>query len=347
MPRMRRTVYRLAPVAILLAGGWISPLAAQRTFQVGAAASSLTPTGTSDHHTGATLTFGWLGGSTSMTEAYLSRYGDADFNTGVRGVTVYGLDSKYFPVEAAGIAPYLSTGIGLFRYTEPGGLLTSPSPQWGFVSTMGLGLGANLTDHLWLAGEGRLRVDNGDRSIEYRLQGSYGFGKLRPMASRPGTVEPFAIGIARLGHGPYTAASPLAGIRFRRDESRHSSIAVDVGVARLDDDRPGAEPVTTWVMMPSAEHGWATSWGRPFLELGPQMLGFIGGTDDGMKVGIHAGGGADIYLSPTIESALLTRVTWFQSSDGRHQFGLQLGIAVGPRLLHDRAGLPEKAARVE
>ena len=95
------------------------------------------------------------------------------------------------------------------------------------------------------------------------------------------------------------------------------------------------------------KHGWATSWGRPFIELGPQMLGFIGGTDDGMKVGIHVGGGADVYLSPAIESALLTRVTWFQSSDGRHQFGLQLGLAIGPRLMHDRASLPEKAARVE
>ena len=346
MSRKRSTIEILMAVLLLAVAG-ATPLAAQRTFQVGAAVSSLTPTGANDHHTGATITLGWLGGSTSMTEAYLSRYGDADFNTGIRGVTVYGLDSKYFPVEAAGIAPYLSTGIGLFRYTQPGGLLTQPSDQWGFVSTMGLGLGANLTDHLWIGGEGRLRVDNGDRSTEVRLQGSYGLGKLRPMASRPGTIEPFAIGIARLGHGPYTAASPLAGIRFRRDESRHSSIGVDVGLARFDDDRPGAERVTTWVMMPSAEHGWATSWGRPFIELGPQMLGFIGGTDDGMKVGIHVGGGADVYLSPAIESALLTRVTWFQSSDGRHQFGLQLGLAIGPRLMHDRASLPEKAARVE
>lgn len=347
MSRMRTNPILLASLPLLLAGISVAPLAAQRTFQVGAALSQLTPTGASDHHTGATLTLGWLGGSTSMTEAYLSRYGDADFNTGVRGVTVYGLNSKYFPVEAAGVAPFLSTGIGLFKYTQPGGLLTSPSEQWGFVSTMGLGLGANLTDHVWLGAEGQLRVDNGDRSTELLVQGNYGFGKLRPMASRPGTIEPFALGIARLGHGPYTAASPLAGIRFRRDESRHSSIAVDVGIARFNDDRPGAERVTTWVMMPSAEHGWGTSWGRPFLELGPQMLGFIGGTDDGMKVGVHVGGGADVYLSPAIESALLTRVTWFQSSDGRHQFGLQLGVAIGPRLMRDRASLPEKAAHVE
>ncbi|HET7041189.1 MAG TPA: hypothetical protein VFI13_04190, partial [Gemmatimonadales bacterium] len=155
------------------------------------------------------------------------------------------------------------------------------------------------------------------------------------------------LGLARLGHGPYTAAAPLAGVRFRRDESRHNSIAVDVGLTRLDDDRAGAPRVTTWVMQPAGEYGWATSWGRPFLEIGPQLLGFVGGTDDGMHVGIHAGGGADIQLGAGAELALLSRVTWFQSADGRHQFGLQLGAAIGPRLLRDRSSLPEKSPSVE
>jgi hypothetical protein len=83
------------------------------------------------------------------------------------------------------------------------------------------------------------------------------------------------------------------------------------------------------------------------VEIGPQMIGFLDGIDDGMKVGIHTGVGADVKLGEAVELALLSRVTWFQSSDGRHQFGLQLGAAIGPRLLRDRSTLPAKAPTVE
>lgn len=331
----------------LVAGVCSTPLTAQRTFNVGVALGQFTPRGGGDHHMGQSLSLGWLATSTSETDAFITRWGDADFGTGTAGITAYGVDSRYYPVEAAGIAPYFTSGVGLFKYRDPGGLLTPPSDQWGFVSTMGLGLGANLGRHFWLGGEGRLRVDNGSPSSEYRLLGSYGFGKMREMHSRPGTIEPFVTGIARLGHGPYQAGTPYAGVRFRRDESRHSSIAVDVGAAGLDHDGTGQGRVTTWMMQPSGEYGWERAWGRPFLELGPQLIGFVGGIDDGMKVGLHTGGGADIRLGASAELALLTRVTWFQSSDGRHQFGLQLGAAIGPRLMRDRSALPEKAPKVE
>lgn len=347
MSRTGRTLMTLTALASLLAGGVVSQLSAQRTFNVGLSVGQLSPQGGGAKHTGETLSLGWLATSTSETDAFLTRWGDADFGTGTNGITTYGVESRYYPVEAGGIAPYFATGIGLFKYTTPGGLLTSPSSQWGFVSTMGLGLGAMVGPHVWIGGEGRLRVDNGDRSSEFRVLGSYGFGKVRTLRSRPGTVEPFVIGLARLGHGPYTAGTPFTGIRFRRDESQHSSVAVDVGVLKLDDDRAGGTRVTTWLMQPAAEHGWATSWGRPFLELGPQLIGFIGGPDDGMRVGIHVGGGADVNLGQSAELALLTRGTWFQSGDGRHQFGLQFGVAVGPRLMRDRSTLPEKAPKVE
>lgn len=347
MSRGQRTLITSIALLSLLLGVIVSPLSAQRTFNVGAALSQLAPRGGGGHHTGETLSLGWLATSTSETDAFIARWGDADFGTGTTGVTTYGIESRYYPVEAAGIAPFFTTGFGAFKYQDPGGLLTQPSTQWGFVSTMGLGLGATLGSHFWVGGQGLLRVDNGGRSTEYRVQGAYGFGKLRPVRSRPGTIEPFVVGVARLGHGPYRAGTPFTGVRFRRDESRHSSVAVDVGVLKLDDTRPGSERVTAWMMQPAAEYGWNTSWGRPFLELGPQMIGFVGGIDDGMKVGIHTGAGTDIHLGETIELALLSRVTWFQSSDGRHQFGLQLGAAIGPRLMRDRSTLPEKAPEVE
>ena len=294
-----------ASLALLscVAGALVRPLAAQRTFNVGVALGRVSPRDGGDTHVGESISLGWLATSTSETDAWLTRWNDADFGTGTAGVTAYGVDSRYYPVEAAGIAPYFTSGIGFFKYRDPGGLLTPPSDQWAFMSSMGLGLGATIGPHLWLGGEGRLRVDNGSPSSEYRLLGSYGFGKLRPMRSRPGTIEPFVLGLARLGHGPYHAGTPYGGIRFRRDESRHSSIAVDVGAAGLDHDGTSQPRTTAWMMQPAGEYGWDAAWGRPFLEFGPQLIGFVGGIDDGMKVGLHAGGGADVRLGRSAELA--------------------------------------------
>ncbi|HWA40336.1 MAG TPA: hypothetical protein VG712_01930 [Gemmatimonadales bacterium] len=336
----RRLTYSSVLLLLLAA----SPLIAQRAFRGGLGVSTLTSRDNDASSTGWTLSLGYLTSSTSETSAFLTRWGNTGFGTGADGVTTFGLETRYFPVESDGIAPYLSQGVGLFKYTVPGRILTQPSEEWGFVSAMGLGLGATLGDHLWIGGEGRLRVDNGLRSTELRVQGVYGVGPLRRARSKPGTIEPFVAGIVRLGHGPYTASSPYAGIRFRRDESRHASIAVDAGAAKLTN---AGEAVTAWMVQPSAEYGWSAPWGRPFIEIGPDLIGFVGGPDDGMRAGLHTGGGVDLRLSEALELALLSRVTWYQSNDGRHQFGLQLGAAIGPRLMRDRSVLPEKAPAVE
>jgi hypothetical protein len=333
-------------LALLLSAGMlVTPLAAQRTFRFGAAVSSLVPDGGADAITGWTAGLGYLPTATSETSLLITRYAGTGFGTDAPDVTTYGIESRYFPVEIVGVAPYFSTGFSLFRYeTDP--LLGDPTTEWAFSSTMGLGLGATLTDRWWLGGEGRLRTDNGERSTEYRLFASYGVGKLRQARSKPGTIEPFIAAIARLGHGPYVAESPYVGVRFRREESRKTSAAVDVGLVSFADP-DGGEDISTWMVQPAAELGWAGPRARPFIAVGPSMLGFVGGPDDGMRVGLHLGGGSDFYLSDKVELALLSRVTWFQSSTGRHQFGLQLGVAVGPRLLRDRSGLPERVAPVE
>jgi hypothetical protein len=321
----------------------LAPATAQRAFRAGLGVSELGPRDGGAHSTGWTATLGYLSTTTSETDLFVTRWGGTGFGTGSDGVTTFGLESRYFPVEVTGVAPYLSNAIGLFKYQVPGGILTDPSEEWSFVSAMGLGLGVNIGDRVWLGGEGRLRMDNGLRSTEYRVIGSYGVGALRESHGRPGTIGPFVQGIARLSHGPYRATSPYAGVRFRRDETRHGSVAVDIGVAKLQ----SFEEVTLWMVQPAAEYGWSTSWGRPFLELGPQMLGFIGGDDDGMRYGLHTGGGVDLNVGDDLEVGLLSRVTWFQSGDGRHQFGLQLGAAIGPRLMRDRSVLPEKAPETD
>ena len=328
---MRSILIRVVGSALLLALPAL-PLHAQRALRFGGAVSHLSPRDAMPAGAGYTASVGWLANSTSETAAFLTRWVGTGLGTPNEDLTAFGVESRYFPVEASGVAPFITTGIGAYRYTTPGGLLTQPATEWGFTSLMGLGLGTTLGDHAWLGAEGRLRMDNGLRSTEYRLQGVYALGPVRVATSTPGGVAPFAVGVARLGHGPYTARSPYAGIRFRRDKGAHASIAVEAGAAGLTSDETGtAERATAWIVQPAAEYGWRTRWGRPFLEIGPQLLGFVGGPDDGMLVGIHTGGGADIHLSPALDLTLLTRVTWFQTGAGRHQFGLQLGTAVGVR----------------
>ncbi len=325
---------------LICAGMYTPPLAAQRVFRFGAGVSSLAPDGGADALTGWTAGLGYLPTTSSETSLLVTRYAGTGFGTDASDVTLYGIESRYFPVEIFGVAPYFSTGFSLFKYeTDP--LLGDPTSEWAFSSTMGLGLGASITDRWWLGGEGRLRSDNDQRSTEYRLFASYGVGKLREARSKPGTIEPFIAAIARLGHGPYQAESPYLGIRFRREESRKTSAAVDVGLVSFADP-DGGEDISTWMIQPAAELGWVGAGGRPFIAIGPSMIGFVGGPDDGMRVGLHLGGGSDFYLSDKVELALLSRVTWFQSSLGKHQFGLQFGVAVGPRLLKDRSGLPER-----
>src|SRR5690349_2933281 len=176
---MRRTLSIVVGLLVALAPFAPRLLEAQRAFRGGVGVSTLTSRDSDESSTGWTLSLGYLTTSTSETSAFLTRWGSTGFGTGADGVTTFEIESRYFPVESEGIAPYLTQGVGLFKYTVPGGILTSPSEEWGFVSAMGLGIGATLSDHLWLGGEGRLRVDNGLRSTELRLQGVYGVGPRR------------------------------------------------------------------------------------------------------------------------------------------------------------------------
>lgn len=327
------------------------PLAAQRTIRLGAEYSGLSTQTSGDQSSGGIgFSVGYLSHPSNETVLTFTRWPDAAFGGSVPGATAFTLDDRWFPVDATGFAPYVITGLGAFRYTEPAGLLTPEQKKWGFSYIAGFGIGTTIGRDWAVSAEGRLRSDDGDRNIEYRLGGSWGFGPEHPSQAVPGTIEPFVAWLGHLNGGaPYRSASPLGGVRFRRDLTEHRAIAVEVGVVGLDPASSAplgtAARTTMYLMQPSYEFGLAPRWGRVYFGIGPMLAGFIEGPDAGLRAGVQAGVGADLFASAKVEAGLLTRFSWFQSAAGADQFGLMVGVTVGPRLHPDRSTLPEKAPK--
>lgn len=325
--------------------------AAQRTIRLGAEYSGLSTQTSGDHSSGGIgLSFGYLSHPSNETVLTFTRWPDATSNGSLAGITAFSLDDRWYPVDATGLAPYVITGLGAFRYTEPAGLLTTEQKKWGFSYIAGFGIGTTIGHDWAVSAEGRLRSDDGDRNIEYRIGGSWGFGKEHPSQAVPGTIEPFLAWLGHLNAGaPYRSASPLGGVRFRRDLTVHRAIAVEVGVVTLDPAATAplgtAARSTMYLMQPSYEFALAPRWGRAYLGIGPMLAGFIEGPDAGLRAGVQAGIGADLFASSKVEAGLLTRFSWFQSAAGADQFGLMIGVTVGPRLHPDRSTLPSVAPK--
>jgi hypothetical protein len=326
----------------------VPSLSAQRALSLGAGWTELSTRTSGDvSSAGPALSLEYLSNPSDATVFTFARWPNASFGGSVPGATALSLENRWYPVDATGVAPFVVTGLGAFRYSEPAGLLTPEQTKWGFSYIAGFGLGTTLGDHFRVSAEGRIRSDDGDRNLEYRATVSYGVGPLRASKAVPGTIEPFVAWLGHLNGGaPYRASSPFGGVRFRRDLTPTRSIGVEIGAVRMD-PAPGqpasaAATSTVYLMQPTYEFGLAPSWGRPYLALGPELAGFIDGPDAGLRGGVQAGLGTDVYLSPTLELGLLTRFSWFQSAAGSSQFGLMLGVALGPRLHADRHDLPSK-----
>jgi hypothetical protein len=345
-----RRARRIAPAAALLILS-ATPLAAQRTIRLGVAYSDLSTLTSGDASSaGPTFSVGYLSHPSNETVLSFTRWPDASFGGSVPGASAFALEDRWYPVDATGFAPYVVNGIGAFRYTEPAGLLTPEQKKWGFSYIAGFGIGTTIARDWAVSVEGRLRSDDGDRNIEYRIGGSWGFGKEHPSQAAPGTIEPF---VAWLGHlnaaAPYRASSPFAGVRFRRDLTAKRAIAVELGAVGMDPSSTApvgtAGRTTMYLMEPSYEFGLAPRWGRPYFGLGPMLAGFVDGPDAGLQAGAQAGIGADLFLSPKVEAGLLTRFSWFQNAAGASQFGLMIGVTIGPRLHPDRTSLPTVAPK--
>src|SRR5690349_7666381 len=99
----------------------VSSVQGQRRFRVGPMLSSISL----EDATGNGHGFSSWGGSVALitgddgeTGLTVARYGDLALNSCARSLTLFALDSYYYPVGARGVAPFASAELGLARVTD-------------------------------------------------------------------------------------------------------------------------------------------------------------------------------------------------------------------------------------
>jgi len=341
---------QLPIVLILLVATHVARVDAQRRFRVGPQVASVSVEngfGDSRSYTGYGGTIALLSGDDNETGLIVSRYGDLSDNACVRRMTLFALNSLYYPVGAQGIAPFASTEIGLARVSEssvPLLFTCTASTPVETTSQIGLafGLGVRVSAGSNVVGlvEGRfLQVPNSFiQGLEARANLSVAFGSARRNEILAGTFGPIVSAWASLS-GPLGARAPLLGVRFRRNTKKSGVLGLQIDYAPLrvteSCTNPGCEPIAI-LFAPGYETSAYPPWGRFYGELGPLIVGFPSeGPDRGMAQGIHGGLGSDI-LSGRVMWNVNTRVLWFQRNGGRNVFALQLGLGLSPRLERSR-----------
>src|SRR2546428_2679204 len=114
---MPRTVLLVAALTLASA----VPLHAQRRFRLGPAVSSMSLqdlSGASHSFTGYGGAVALITGDDGESGLSVARYGELATHSRVRRLTLYALDSYYYPVGTRGIVPFATSQIGRARRTE-------------------------------------------------------------------------------------------------------------------------------------------------------------------------------------------------------------------------------------
>ena len=183
---------RRAPlVAATLCLIGISSAPAQRRFRIGPTYSSLSL----EDRSGSGYSFPSYGGSVALITAdegetglTIARYSNLSTDHGVRRLTLYGLDSYYYPVGARGVvAPFALTTLGLARVTEVDSLClffacnTSTSATSQLALAFGLGVRLNVGSAAVATLAGRFLEVPGSQiqALEAVANASVAFGGVR------------------------------------------------------------------------------------------------------------------------------------------------------------------------
>src|SRR2546427_7270384 len=149
----------LFAAALWLAG--IASAQAQRRIRIGPTYSSLSL----EDQSGSGYSFPSYGGSVALltgdeseTGLTIARYNNLSTDHGIRRLTLYGLDSYYYPVGARGVvAPFALTALGLARVTEIDSLC--------LLSIISCNASASATSQLALAFGLGVRVNVGGAAV--------------------------------------------------------------------------------------------------------------------------------------------------------------------------------------
>ncbi|HTD71650.1 MAG TPA: hypothetical protein VK647_14480 [Gemmatimonadales bacterium] len=338
-----RTTCLFAAAALWLAG--VSSAHAQRRIRLGPTYSSL---GLEDL-SGSSHSFSSFGGSAALITGddaesgiTIARYNDLSTDGRVRRLTLFGLDSYYYPVGARGVvAPFAGTTLGLARVSEarPGCLLlcgdtVSTSSQLALA--FGLGVRLNVGSAAVATLEGRfLQVPGSDiQALEAVANASVALGSLHKGALLAGTLGPVVSAFIPIS-GPLRGRSPFAGVRFRRETKKAGSLGLQIDYAPLEvtagSCAPGCRP-NAILFAPGYEASVRPAWGRVYGEIGLLLAGFYAqGPDRGMAQGAHGGIGADFY-SGRVMWNVNGRLLWLQRNSGQNVFGVQVGVSLSPRI---------------
>jgi len=338
-----RMTWLFTAAALWLAG--VSSAHAQRRIRLGPTYSSL---GLEDL-SGSSHSFSAFGGSAALITGddaesgiTIARYNDLSTDGRVRRLTLFGLDSYYYPVGARGVvAPFAGTTLGLARVTEarPGCLLlcgdtVSTSSQLALA--FGLGVRLNVGSAAVATLEGRfLQVPGSDiQALEAVANASVALGSLHKGALLAGTLGPVVSALIPIS-GPLRGRSPFAGVRFRRETKKAGSLGLQIDYAPLEvtsgSCAPGCRP-NAILFAPGYEASVRPAWGRVYGVIGLLLAGFYAqGPDRGMAQGAHGGIGVDLY-SDRLMWNLNGRLLWLQRHSGENVFGVQVGVSLSPRI---------------
>ena len=341
---MRTTTWLLA--ALWLAG--VSSAHAQRRFRIGPTYSSLSL----DDGSGSSHSFSSWGGSAALitgddgeTGLTISRYNDLSTDKGIRRLTLFTLDSYYYPVGTRGIvAPFALTALGLARVTEVDSLCvlsiipcsgtTSATSQLGLA--FGLGVRVNVGDAAVASIAGRFLEVPGSQiqAVEAVANASIAFGAVRKGEFLDGTVGPAASVLIPISGG-LRARAPFLGARFRRETKKAGTLGLEIDFAPLK-IAAGCPPTgceeNAILFAPGYERSLRPTWGRLYAEAGFLLGGvYSQGSDRGIAQGAHGGLGADFYGGPLMWN-VNGRLLWLQRNSGENVFGVQVGVSLSPRI---------------
>ncbi|MGH7546617.1 MAG: hypothetical protein ACREMM_00415 [Gemmatimonadales bacterium] len=322
-----------------------SPAAAQRRLRVGPSYSSISL----EDQSGNAHSFSSFGGSAALitgddgeTGFAISRYNDLSTDGRVRHLTLYALDSYYYPVGTPGIvAPFAGTALGLARVAESASICVlitcsdTVSTTSQLALAFGLGVRLNVGDHAAATVQGRFLQVPGSQiqALEAVANASVMFGSARKGEFLEGTLGPAASFLIPIS-GSLRGRAPFAGVRFRRDTKKAGTVGLEIDFAPLkvtESCSTGCEPNAV-LFAPGYEASVRPAWGRVYGEIGLLLAGvYTQGPDRGVAQGLHGGFGADFY-SGRLMWNVNSRLLWLQRNSGENVFGVQVGVSLSPRI---------------
>ena len=340
---MRTTCWLFA--ALWLAG--MSSAHAQRRFRIGPTYSSLGL----DDGSGASHTFSAVGGSAALitgddgeTGLTIARYHDLSTDKGIRRMSLFALDSYYYPVGTRGVvAPFALTTLGLARVTEGDSLCVlfitcsaTPPPSSQLALAFGIGVRVNVGRAAAATVAGRFLEVPGSQiqAVEAVANASIAFGGVRKGEFLEGTVGPAASVLIPIS-GALRARAPFVGARFRRETKRAGTLGLQIDFAPLK--ITAACPPTgceedAILFAPGYERSVRPAWGRLYGEAGFLLAGvYSQGSDRGIAQGAHGGLGADFYGGALMWN-VNGRLLWLQRNSGENVFAVQVGLSLSPRI---------------